>query len=250
VRPGTVSCTIGTSGVVFAYLEKPAYDPAGRVHTFCHAIPGAWHVMGVTQGAGLSLQWFRSRLAANCQYDDLTAEATLSPPGADGLLWLPYLMGERTPHLDAEARGAWVGLTARHRRADMVRSVLEGVCYSQKDGLEIVASLGAHPSLVRLSGGGAKSPFWHQLFADIFDCRVATLATQEGSAYGAALLALVGTGEASSAVEICDIAIHEVDSKNPESGSAGSYRKRYEAYRALYPALRSTFHTLSRLDSN
>lgn len=249
VRSGTVSCTIGTSGVVFAYLEKPAYDPAGRVHTFCHAIPGVWHVMGVTQGAGLSLQWFRNRLAPDCQYDDLTAEATLSPPGANGLLWLPYLMGERTPHLDAEARAAWVGLTARHRRADMVRSVLEGVCYSQKDGLEIVASLGARPSVVRLSGGGAKSPFWHQLFADIFDCPVATLATQEGSAYGAALLALVGTGEASSAVEICDIAIREVDSKDAEIAAAVPYRKRYDAYRALYPALRSTFQTLSQLDT-
>jgi xylulokinase len=250
VRPGTVSCTIGTSGVVFAYLEKPAYDPLGRVHTFCHAIPGVWHVMGVTQGAGLSLQWFRNRLASDSQYDDLTAEATLSPPGADGLFWLPYLMGERTPHLDATARAAWVGLTARHRRADMVRSVLEGVCYSQKDGLEIVASLGARPALVRLSGGGAKSPFWHQLFADIFDCRVATLATQEGSAYGAALLALVGTGESSSAAEICDIAIREVDSREPEAASALAYRKRYEIYRSLYPALKSSFQAIGQLDQH
>ncbi len=126
VEPGTVSCTIGTSGVVFAYLEKPAYDPEGRVHTFCHAIPGVWHVMGVTQGAGLSLQWFRNRFAAELQYDDLTAEATLSPPGADGLFWLPYLMGERTPHLDANARGCWIGLTAKHSRADLVRAVSGG----------------------------------------------------------------------------------------------------------------------------
>jgi xylulokinase len=248
VRPGAVSCTIGTSGVVFAYLEKPAYDPAGRVHTFCHAIPGAWHVMGVTQGAGLSLQWFRNRLSPDCQYDDLTAEATLSPAGADGLLWLPYLMGERTPHLDAEARAAWVGLTARHRRADMVRSVLEGVCYSQKDGLEIVASLGARPAVVRLSGGGARSPFWHQLFADIFDLRVVTLATQEGSAYGAALLALVGTGEYASAVDVCEVAIHEVDGKDPDGASAALYRKRHDIYRTLYPALKSAFHDLGRLE--
>ena len=247
VRPGAVSCTIGTSGVVFAYLEAPAYDPAGRVHTFCHAIPGVWHVMGVTQGAGLSFQWFRNRLAADCQYDDLTAEATLSVAGADGLFWLPYLMGERTPHLDAAARAAWVGLTARHRRADMIRSVLEGVCYSQKDGLEIVAALGARPSVVRLSGGGAKSPFWHQLFADIFDCRVATLATQEGSAYGAALLALVGTGEYATARDVCDAAIHEVDSKDPDVQSAAAYQQRYDVYRTLYPALKAVFGSLSEL---
>ena len=189
---GKVSCTIGTSGVVFAYLAQPAYDHAGRVHTFCHAVPNAWHVMGVTQGAGLSLQWFRNQFAPEVAYDDLTADATLSPAGAHGLFWLPYLMGERTPHLDAKARAAWVGLTARHQRADLIRAILEGVCYSQKDGLEIINALGAQPQQVRLSGGGAKSPFWHQLFADIFAQNVATLETQEGSAYGAALLALGG----------------------------------------------------------
>lgn len=249
VEPGTVSCTIGTSGVVFAYLETPAYDPAGRVHTFCHAIPNVWHVMGVTQGAGLSLQWFRNRFASDCQYDDLTAEATLASPGADGLFWLPYLMGERTPHLDANARAAWVGLTARHSRADLIRAVLEGVCYSQKDGLEIIAELGAEPSLVRLSGGGAKSPFWHQIFADIFNRRVVTLETQEGSAYGAALLALVGTGEFASAVDVCRSAIHEVDSKEPDANSAATYAKRYDIYRSLYPALKPVFQTIAEADA-
>src|ERR1019366_5484000 len=119
VEPGVVSCTIGTSGVVFAFTQKPAYDPAGRVHTFCHAVPGAWHVMGVTQGAGLSLQWFRNQLAPASDYDALTAEAAAAPAGAQGLFWLPYLMGERTPHLDATARGGWIGLTARHQRADL-----------------------------------------------------------------------------------------------------------------------------------
>ncbi len=217
-NPGTVSCTIGTSGVVFAYLTKPAYDPAGRVHTFCHAIPNAWHVMGVTQGAGLSLQWYRNRLAPGTDYDDLTAAATGSPAGSHGLFWLPYLMGERTPHLDALARGAWVGLTARHQTADLVRAILEGVCYSQKDGLEIIAELGAAINVVRLSGGGAKSPFWHQLFADIFNLPVATLATQEGSAYGAALLALIGTGEYANASDLAQRAIHEVSVKRPRGG--------------------------------
>ncbi len=248
VEPGMVSCTIGTSGVVFAYLEKPEYDSAGRVHTFCHAIPNAWHVMGVTQGAGLSLQWFRNRFAPDCGYDDLTAEATLSSPGAQGLFWLPYLMGERTPHLDSNARGAWIGLTAKHQRSDLVRAILEGVCYSQKDGLEIIAALGARPSLVRLSGGGAKSPFWHQLFADIFDLRVATLESQEGSAYGAALLALIGTGEYGSAIEVCQAAVKQVTVREPQPQAAEFYRKRYAIYRSLYPALRSVFQSIGELD--
>ena len=248
VEPGRVSCTVGTSGVVFAYLERPAYDPQGRVHTFCHAIPNVWHVMGVTQGAGLSLQWFQNRFAPDLHYDDLTAEATLSPAGADGLFWLPYLMGERTPHLDANARAVWVGLTARHSRADLVRSILEGVCYSQKDGLEIIATLGAEPSLVRLSGGGARSPFWHQLFSDIFDREVATLETQEGSAYGAALLAMVGAGEYPNAAEACRTAIKEVDRKRPRPADAQFYAKRYEVFRSVYPALKPTFQAIGELD--
>ena len=204
--------------------------------------------MGVTQGAGLSLQWFRNRFAPEATYDDLTAGAARSLPGADGLFWLPYLMGERTPHLDANARGAWVGLTAKHQREDLARAILEGVCYSQKDGLEIVAALGADPVSVRLSGGGAKSEFWHQLFADIFNYRVATLESQEGSAYGAALLAMVGTGEYSSAVEVCRTAVKEVAIKEPRQDSVGLYRKRYEIYRSLYPALKSAFRAIADLD--
>jgi xylulokinase len=248
VAAGLVSCTIGTSGVVFAYLERPAYDPAGRVHTFCHAVSNAWHVMGVTQGAGLSLQWFRNIFSAGTAYGELTAEAALSPAGAQGLFWLPYLMGERTPHLDANARAAWVGLTAKHLRSDLIRAILEGVCYSQKDGLEIVNLLGAKPESVRLSGGGAKSPFWHQLFADIFDTRVATLETQEGSAYGAALLAAVGTGEYGSAVEICREAVKEVDVKDPSPQEADFYRARYAVYQSLYPALKPAFGAIGKLD--
>jgi xylulokinase len=248
VEAGTVSCTIGTSGVVFAYLEKPAYDPAGRVHTFCHAVRDAWHVMGVTQGAGLSLQWFRNNFAPGVPYDLLTAEAAASPAGAQGLFWLPYLMGERTPHLDAGARAAWVGLTARHGRADLVRAILEGVCYSQKDCLEIVNSLGARPESVRLSGGGGKSPFWQQLFADVFDQRVVTLETQEGSAYGAGLLAMIGTGEGGSAVEICRQAVKEVEFKSPTRAAADFYAKRYGIYKSLYPALKSAFASIGELD--
>jgi xylulokinase len=248
-KPGTMSCTIGTSGVVFAYQTQPAYDEAGRVHTFCHAVPNAWHVMGVTQGAGLSLQWFRNRFSPDTGYDDLTADATRSPAGAHGLFWLPYLMGERTPHLDANARAAWIGLTAKHQRADLLRAILEGVCYSQKDGLEIIKQLGAAPQVVRLSGGGGKSPFWHQLFTDIFNVRVATLETQEGSAYGAALLALVGTGEYKTAAELCDVAIKEVTVKDPDPEAADFYQRRYALYQSLYPALKSVFQNIGELDA-
>jgi xylulokinase len=193
VEPGVVSCTIGTSGVVFAYTSSPAYDPRGRVHTFCHAVDGAWHAMSVTQGAGLSLQWFRNNLAPGTGYDSLTAEAATASAGSQGLFWLPYLMGERTPHLDASARGGWIGLTARHTRADLIRSLMEGVAYSQKDGLEIIEQMGVPVHSIRLSGGGARSPFWRQMFADVLGKRVSVLESQEGSAYGAALLALVGT---------------------------------------------------------
>jgi xylulokinase len=241
VEPGIVSCTLGTSGVVFAHMEKVAYDPAGRVHTFCHAVRNRWHVMGVTQGAGLSLQWFRNRLAPGAEYDELTAEAAQSPTGAQGLFWLPYLMGERTPHLDAAARGGWIGLTASHTRADLVRAVIEGVSYSQRDCLDIVESLGVPVNSVRFSGGGAKSAFWRQLMANVLDRRVVTLETQEGSAYGAALLALTGTGEYSSVEEVCRAAIRETDSVSPGAADAAFYKKAHRVYQSLYPALKPIY---------
>ena len=238
VKNGLVSCTIGTSGVVFAHMASPAYDPAGRVHTFCHAVPGAWHVMGVTQGAGLSLQWFRRNLAPNTDYDTLTAEAATSPAGSQGLYWLPYLMGERTPHLDATVRGGWMGLTAKHGRADMIRSLLEGVAYSQKDGLDIIEAMGARVESVRLSGGGARSPFWRQMFADVFAKRVTMLETEEGSAYGAALLSLVGTGRYASVLEVCDAAVRETSSLTPRSEEVSIYARGHKIYQALYPAIK------------
>jgi xylulokinase len=241
VEPGIVSCTLGTSGVVFAHMEKVAYDEAGRVHTFCHAVRGKWHVMGVTQGAGLSLQWFRNQLAPGTDYDRLTAEAEASPAGSQGLYWLPYLMGERTPHLDASARGGWIGLTNKNTRGDLIRALLEGVSYSQKDCLDIIEELGVAVTSVRASGGGAKSPFWRQLLADIFNKRVVVLETQEGSAYGAALLAQVGTGAYASVPEACRAAIREVDSIAPDSARAEVYACGHHVYRSLYPALRSLF---------
>jgi len=247
VEPGTVSCTIGTSGVVFAYMEKPNYDAAGRVHTFCHAVKGAWHVMGVTQGAGLSLQWFRNQLASGSDYDSLTAEAATAAPGAQGLFWLPYLMGERTPHLDSSARGGWVGLTAKHTRADLIRALLEGVCFSQKDCLDIITQMGVPVNGVRLSGGGARSAFWSQLFADVFATRVATLACQEGSAYGAAILAQVGTGQFASVPEACRAIIREERTLLPRPHEAQIYRRAHEVYRALYPALRPVYRLIDAL---
>ena len=247
VEPGIVSCTIGTSGVVFAHMEEVAYDAAGRAHTFCHAVRGKWHVMGVTQGAGLSLQWFRNQLMPGGDYDAMTAEAATAPAGAHGLFWLPYLMGERTPHLDATARGGWIGLTAKHTRADLIRALIEGVSYSQKDCLDIIESLGIRVTSVRASGGGARSAFWRQVLADIMNKRVVTLETQEGSAYGAALLAMVGSGAHSSVPEVCRVAIREVDSVAPRAQEAATYARGQAVYRSLYPALRPAFAEIAAL---
>jgi xylulokinase len=247
VESGVVSCTLGTSGVVFAHMEQVAYDPAGRVHTFCHAVRDKWHVMGVTQGAGLSLQWFRNRLAPGTDYDALTAEASKAPAGAQGLFWLPYLMGERTPHLDALARGGWIGMTAKHERADLIRAVIEGVSYSQLDCLQIIEELGIEVQSVRASGGGGQSPFWRQLLASIMNKRVVTLETQEGSAYGAALLALAGTGEYSSVPEVCRVAIRETDSVSPCAPDAAFYAKAHKVYQALYPALKPIYGQIAEL---
>jgi xylulokinase len=241
VEAGILSCTLGTSGVVFAHMDEPHYDPAGRVHTFCHAVRGKWHVMGVTQGAGLSLQWLRNRLCPGQEYPVLTKEAATSPNGSQGLYWLPYLMGERTPHLDATARAAWVGLTASHTRADMIRSVIEGVCYSQKDGLDIIEGMGVPVDSVRVSGGGATSPLWRQILADILNKRVVMLESQEGSAYGAAVLALVGTGAFASVPEACRAMIREVSSDLPRPADAQDYQKRHRVYQAIYPALKSIY---------
>jgi xylulokinase len=243
VESGTVSCTLGTSGVVFAHMESPEYDARGRVHTFCHAVEGAWHVMGVTQGAGLSLQWFRKNLARDITYDDLTAEAATAQPGSQGLFWLPYLMGERTPHLDASARGGWIGLTAKHTRADLIRALLEGVSYSQKDCLDVIEQMGVRAKSVRLSGGGARSQFWQQMLADVFGKTVSILENQEGSAYGAALLALVGTGGYATVREVCEAAIREVRTCDPQPVEQKVYSEGHRTYCALYPAMQAALRS-------
>jgi xylulokinase len=197
--------------------------------------------MGVTQGAGLSLQWFRKQLAPDLDYDALMTEAARVPAGSQGLYWLPYLMGERTPHLDAAARAGWIGLTAKHTRADLIRALLEGVCYSLKDALDIVEQMGVRADRVRVAGGGARSGFWRQMLADVFTKPVVSLETEEGSAYGAALLALVGTGEYASVEEAAQTVIREAGWIVPQPEAVEVYAAGHRGYGSLYPALRSFF---------
>jgi len=241
VRPGAVSATIGTSGVVFAATSAPTLDPRGRIHTFCHAVPGRWHVMGVTQAAGYSLRWFRDQLANSVSYDQLTSEAANTPAGADGLLWLPYLMGERTPHLDPDARGALVGLTAQHTRGHVVRAILEGVAFSLRDALTIFEELRLPVNSMRVGGGGARSSLWRQIQADVYGMPVEMLEAEEGAAYGAALLAGVGVGVWSSVDEACETAVRVAQCVPHDTKRAGKMKQRYAEYRKLYPALRESF---------
>jgi xylulokinase len=243
-----VSATIGTSGVVFAASDAPVTDPRGRLHTFCHAIPGRWHVMGVTQAAGLSLRWFRDtfgvppgRVGAD-PYDQLSAEAAQVPPGSGGVLWAPYLMGERTPHLDPNARAALVGLSADHSRGFIVRAILEGVAFSLKDTLTIFKELGIPVRGIRVGGGGARSPLWRQIQADVYGQAVETVQAEEGAAYGAALLAGVGVGAWTSVDAACDAVVRVAKRTLPDPEASRVMQETYFRYRQLYPALR----TLSR----
>jgi len=244
VRAGTVSATIGTSGVVFAATESPAMDPKGRVHTFCHAVPGRWHVMGVTQAAGLSLRWFRDLLrgtSANLSYDDLTREAATVPPGSGGVLWSPYLMGERTPHLDPNARATFTGLSASHNRAHLTRALLEGVAFSLKDTFSLFDEMRVPVRNVRLGGGGARSSLWRQIQADVYAHEVEILAAEEGAAYGAALLAGVGAKFWKSVDKACDAVIEVQQRVHPDPAAVKTLTIQYEDFRKLYPALKPLF---------
>jgi xylulokinase len=243
VSPGTVSATIGTSGVVFAATDRPALDTRGRVHTFCHAIPGRWHVMGVTQAAGLSLRWFRDTFATSsngtaASYDQLTAEAASVPSGSDGLLWTPYLMGERTPHLDGNARGALVGLTASHTRGHVVRAILEGVAFSLRDTFTLFQEMNVPVSSIRLGGGGARSPLWRQIQADVYGHSVEIVEAEEGAAYGAALLAGVGAGVWPSVDAACAAAVRVASQVDPKPDAVATLNASYTAFRLVYPATR------------
>jgi xylulokinase len=240
-RPGAVSVTIGTSGVVFAATDRPALDPRGRLHTFCHAIPDRWHVMGVTQAAGLSLRWLRGQFGLTEKgdeaYESLTKEAAAIEPGADGVLWAPYLMGERTPHLDPGIRAGLVGLAATHGRGHIVRAVLEGVAFSLRDSFTIFDELGVPVRRVRLGGGGARSPLWREIQANVYGYPVETVHADEGAAYGAALLAGVGAGVWPSVDDACEQLVRSSVAASPNHSTVELMNERYAAYRRVYPAL-------------
>ena len=247
-RPGTVSATIGTSGVVFAATDRPALDPKGRLHTFCHAIPGRWHVMGVTQAAGLSLRWLRDLFSAESgnepwSYERMTEEAAAAPPGADGALWAPYLMGERAPHMDPNIRAGLVGLAASHTRAHVIRAVMEGVAFSLRDSLTIFSELNVPVEKIRLGGGGARSPVWRQIQANVYSRRVEIIAAEEGAAFGAAILAGVGAGIWAGVDDACDQAIHVAEDIPCQPHVAKLMNQRYRDYQRLYPALHSLHAT-------
>ena len=242
VLPGTASVTIGTSGVVFVVTDKPTLDLKGRTHTLCHAIPGRWHMTGVTQGAGLSLKWFRENFGGGKSYDELVDEAAKAPVGSDGAIWLPYLMGERTPHLDPNARAAFVGLTASHTRGHLVRAVLEGVAFSLLDSIEIFRELQLPIDKIRLGGGGAKSGLWRQIQADVYGQAVELLEAEEGAAFGAAILAGVGVGAWPNVDEACQNTIRVRSVIEPDPKSTTLLSSQYNVYSALYPALRSAMH--------
>jgi xylulokinase len=245
VREGAVSTSIGTSGVLFAHRDAFAPDPSGRVHAFCHAVPGAWHLMAVALSSGGSLSWWREAVGGGADFDTLVAEADAVTPGSEGLLFLPYLTGERTPHLDPHARGGFVGLTLRHGRGHLTRAVMEGVAFSLRDGLEIMRGLGTPDDDLRAVGGGARSPLWMRLQADVYGRPIRRTVIDEGPAYGAALLAGVAAGvfadveEASARVRV------RAEVTEPDPERARRYDEQYAIYAGLYPALREAMHALA-----
>jgi xylulokinase len=237
-RPGTVSVSLGTSGVVFAALDRFRAEPEGRVHAFCHAAPGTWHAMGVMLSAAGALRWLRDTIAPGVEFDRLVAEAEPWPPGAEGLLFLPYLAGERTPHPDPDARGAFVGLGLRHDRGALVRAVLEGVAFGLRECLDLVRELGASPDYARVSGGGARSDLWLQIVASALELPVERLAVDEGAAFGAALLGGVAAGVWPDVDTAVAATVRPRARIEPVAEWVEVYRERSQAYRALYPALR------------
>jgi xylulokinase len=245
VEPGIVGLTVGTSGVVFATTPSALIEPEGRLHAFCHAVPGLWHFMGVMLSAAGSLQWYRDTLAPNMSFDELLKEAEMVPAGSEGLQFLPYLTGERTPHPDPLARGAFIGLTIRHQRAHMTRAVLEGVAFGLKDSFTLIQSAGLGAiTQVRASGGGTKGALWRQILASVLEAELVTVNTTEGAAYGAALLASVGAGAWADVPSASDACIKITGSTQPESSQVGEYQKAYPLYQELYPALKSSFHKM------
>jgi xylulokinase len=248
VEPGIIALTLGTSGVVFATTESPLVEPEGRLHAFCHAVPGLWHFMGVMLSAAGSLQWYRDTLAPDMGFDALVDEAKEVSPGSEGLFFLPYLTGERTPHPDPLARGGWIGLTIRHRRAHLTRAVLEGVAFGIKDSFTLIQGAGlGEIKQVRISGGGARSPLWREIMADVLGVELVTVNTTEGAAFGAALLAAVGAGMHDDVPSAAHKMIQITGSTLPNLERSGAYQPYYARYRALYPALADEFHAVAAL---
>ncbi len=244
IDPGIVALSLGTSGVVFAAAAEPIVEPAGRVHAFCHAVPDRWHLMSVMLSAAGSLRWFRDALAPGIDFAAIDAEAATVAVGSDGLLFLPYLTGERSPHPDPLARGAFVGLTVGHERRHLARSVLEGVAFGLRDGLELMLMAGvARPTQVRASGGGLASNLWRQILADVLEVEIATVATNEGAAYGAALLASVAGGLHPTVADAVSASVHATPAAAP-GPAVDAYRERHAVYRELYPALQGIFPRL------
>lgn len=244
VAPGTMTLSLGTSGVVFGSTDRPLYEPDGRVHAFCHAVPGRWHMMSVMLSAAGSLRWFRDALAPDLGFDDLVAAAEDAPAGSDGLIFLPYLTGERSPHADPLARGAFVGLTVTHDRRHMTRAVLEGVAFGLRDGLDLMVAAGMPaPSQIRASGGGTASSLWRQILADVLQAEIATVGTSEGAAYGAGLLAAVGAGWYPNA-EATTLAMVTATPVAQPGPNASAYAEAHAIYRDLYPALAPTFRRM------
>jgi xylulokinase len=257
VRPGIVSATMGTSGVVFAYADEPGFDPLGRLQRFCHAVPDAWCAFGVVLSAGGSLRWLRDEIAflevvaAPARhvdvYDIMCDEAAEAPPGCEGLIFLPYLTGERTPHFDPDAKGGWIGLTVRHAREHLFRSVLEGATFAMRDSLELIREMGVDPTQIRLSGGGARGQLWRQIQADIYGQDVCTINASEGPAFGVALLAQVGTGGFATVAEACDATIQVAETTRTDPKAKAIYDRTYKIYRKLYDNLKNTFKQMSEL---
>jgi xylulokinase len=242
VEPGVIALTVGTSGVIFATTPSALIEPEGRLHAFCHAVPGMWHFMGVMLSAAGSLQWYRDTLAQGMSFDDLLQEAKPIPPGSEGLQFLPYLSGERTPYPDPLARGAFVGLTLRHGRGHLTRAVLEGVSFGLKDSFTLIQNAGLGKiRQVRASGGGTKSALWREILASVLDAELVTVNTSEGAAYGAALLAGVGAGTWVDIPEACSATVRVTGSTHPDPAQVETYRGAYTVYRGLYPVLKPSF---------
>jgi xylulokinase len=245
VEPGIVGLTVGTSGVVFATTPSALIEPEGRLHAFCHAVPDMWHFMGVMLSAAGSLQWYRDMLSPNMSFDDLLKESEVAPAGSDGLQFLPYLSGERTPHPDPLARGAFIGLTLRHSRAHMTRALLEGVSFGLKDSFTLIENAGLSAiRQVRASGGGTKSALWRQILASVLQAELVTVNTTEGAAYGAALLAGVGAEAWTDVFGACYACVKITGSILPDSSQVDAYRKSYKLYQDLYPALKLSFEQM------